>query len=130
MGVIDHREIIYRKIFSLDSLDRQYYQNFFNLMMLLMDESQREELSVMIYELRELFANGDSIPSFYIVQDSLYNAKAQGRQYVKVGRGSSGLRVSCFEAEEKLNEIKLWCLNILYKLQKDIRFTSGNNMVV
>jgi len=125
MVQFDYREIIYRKIHNLDTLDRNYHQSFFNLIGLLLGEEDRQELAEMIYDLRKFFDNGaGEFPTFYALESALYNMRLYRRNFIKIRMKGGGFKkILLSSIDEKLNEIKQWCFERMYQIQKEIRFS-------
>jgi hypothetical protein len=131
MTQIDYREIIYRQIFKLDSMGRSYYQDLFNLVSLLINEDEREELALMIVKFRTMFDNdAGKLPTFFALENAFYEMRVYNRKFVKLRTENAFKKIFYSQIAENLNEIKNWCFQKLYDIQKSIRFSalySGQN---
>jgi len=127
LSQVDYREIVYRQIFKLDTLGRNYYQEFFSLISLLLTEPEREELASQIVEFRKMFDDGGGkLPTFFLLESSFYEMRLHGRTFVKLRTAGAFKKIKYGEIAEKLNDVKQWCLAKLYEVQKNIRFSSLN----
>ena len=131
MAQVDYREILYIKIHKLDTLDRNYLQNFFNLIGLLLNTKDREELALMILDFRKEFDNGSgSIPTFYALESALYNMRNYRKNFIKIKFANGGFKKVMYAGiDKKVNGIKQWCFEKLYEIQKDIRFSGINQNI-
>lgn len=131
MTQVDYREIIYRQIFKLDSLGRSYYQDLFSLISLLLEEAERDELAEKIIEFRQMFdGGGDTLPTFFALENAFYEMRVYNRKFVKLRTETSFKKIFYSQISESLNGIKNWCFQKLYNIQKSIRFSalySGQN---
>ena len=128
MTQTDYREIIYRQIFKLDTLSRNYYQELFNLISLLLEETEREDLAKQIIGFRQLFDNGEGdLPTFFVLENAFFDMKLHSRTFIKIRNKGSFKKIRYDEVSEKLNEVKQWCFQKLYAVHKNIRFSSIAN---
>lgn len=128
---IDYRELLYRKVFSLDEHGSTYYQSLFRYVSLLVSEVEKDELSEKIVEFRRKFLNADEIaPTFFDLEDSFYNMKVYGKKFIKIRTTSGFTRIYFHEIARELNTIQSWCFDKLFEVQKSIRFTNVNANVV
>lgn len=125
---VDYREIVYRQIFKLDTLGRNYHQELFNLIGLLLDDVERKELAGQIVEFRMIFDDGNhNLPTLYALESAFFDMRLHNRTFIKIRTKMAFKKIRYSEVSEKLNDIKQWCLQKLYAVQKNIRFSSIAN---
>ena len=128
---VDYRELLYRKIFSLDEHSPTYYQQLFRLVSLLLNEDEKDYLAEMIVEVREKFENVDGVvPSFFDLEQAFYDMKVFGRKFIKIRTEAGFKRIYFHDISRELNGIQNWCFERLFEVQKSIRFTNVNANVV
>ncbi len=137
--MVSKLEIIWKRIWELDTESPNYWSNLFNLSAILFDPANtidkeqkkinltnRKRLESDLSRIMDYFKEGDKSPNFYLIQMTF--SKMIDGDFVKIKNGGHITKIYKEQLKNELEKTKSWLYREIGKMP--VRFTSSNMSVV